>query len=66
VSFYTVFNGITITTLFYIAFAMLLYFFGSRSAVVKHDDARRRRFKSQVLNTFIWGLFLVYPQARCA
>jgi hypothetical protein len=57
-----VFNGITITTLVYISFCMALYFIGARSAVAKSDDARRRRFKSQVLNTFIWGLFLVYPQ----
>jgi hypothetical protein len=57
-----VFNGVTITMLLYIVFCMATYYFGARTRVALEDSALRRRFKTQCLNTFIWGIFLVYPQ----
>lgn len=62
VSFYTVFNGVTLSCFIYICFCALTYFVGQRSAIAKADPERRRRFKTQCLSSFIWGIFLVYPQ----
>lgn len=62
VQHYVVFNGVTITTFIYIVFCMLTYYYGARSAVALENMERRRRFKTQCLNAFIWGVFLVYPQ----
>jgi hypothetical protein len=62
VSFFTVFNGVTITMFCYIVFCMATYYFGARTRIALDDSGLRRRFKTQCLNTFIWGVFLVYPQ----
>ncbi len=48
------FNGVTICTALYILFCLAVYYFGARTKVALADAARRRRFKSQVLNAFIW------------
>ena len=62
VSFLTVFNGVTISTLIFIVFCLCAYYVGARTATARADPERRRRFKTRCLNAFIWGLFLVYPQ----
>ena len=54
VSYYTIFNGVTITTFVYIVFCMLTYYYGARTSVALEDIDRRRRFKTQCLNAFIW------------
>jgi hypothetical protein len=53
-SFYTIFNGVTITTALYIIFCSLVYVFGQRSKAAQEDAARRRRFKTRILSAFIW------------
>ena len=63
VSFYIIFNGVTITTFIYIAFCMLTYYYGARTSVALEDIDRRRRFKTQCLNAFIW---CVQGLVRCA
>ena len=50
-----VFNGVTISTLLYIVFCLLTYYLGQRTVVAKADPERRQRFKTRVLNMFIWG-----------
>ena len=62
VSFFTVFNGITLATFGYLAFVVFMYKFGQQTEALKTDPQRRRRFKSRCLSLCIWGLFLVYPQ----
>jgi hypothetical protein len=62
VSFFVVFNGVTITTFCYLVFVVVVYKAGQSTKVIKTDPQRRRRFKSRCLNLCIWGLFLVYPQ----
>jgi hypothetical protein len=59
VSFFVVFDGVTITMLLFIVFCGASYYFGARTEVAKADPERRRRFKSQAVNCLIWGLFLV-------
>jgi hypothetical protein len=62
-----VFNGVTIATLLFITFCMTTYFVGQKTAVAKNDAARRRRFKTQCLNIFIWcvlcGALLGLPRS---
>jgi hypothetical protein len=53
-SFYVIFNGVTITTLLFVIFCTATYHLGQRTTVAKNDPARRRRFKTQCLNCFIW------------
>jgi hypothetical protein len=43
-------------------FCLCVYFFGQRTEIARRDAERCARFKTQVLNCLIWGLFLVYPQ----
>jgi hypothetical protein len=64
VSFFIVFNGVTLATFLYIVFCTAVYTYGQRWKVAVDDPELRRRFKTRVLNVSIWGLFLVYPQAR--
>ena len=62
VSFYTIFNGVTIATAIYCIFCLSTYYLGARTSIAVRDVERRQRFKSRVITVFIWGLFLVYPQ----
>ena len=39
-----------------------MHFFGARTSVARNDPVRCERFQARVLNCFVWGLFLVYPQ----
>jgi hypothetical protein len=59
VSFFTIFNGVTIATAIYCIFCLTTYYMGARTAVATRDVERRQRFKSRVITVFIWGLFLV-------
>ncbi len=63
-SFYTIFNGVTIVTLLFVIFCGTVYFLGQLTEAARIDDARRRRFKTRVLSVLHWGLFLIFPQAR--
>lgn len=62
VSFYVVFDGVTVTMLLFMLFCVLTYYFGQRSPAAREDAERRRRFKTRCIQCFIWGIFLVYPQ----
>jgi hypothetical protein len=65
VSFFTIFNGVTLGFLTFVLFCGFMYWAGPRTELLKADAARRRRFKTQCLSVFIWAVFLIYPQARC-
>ena len=54
VSFYTVFNGVTISTLIFCVFCISTYHLGQKTAVAREDPERKQRFKSRCLNLFIW------------
>jgi hypothetical protein len=58
VSFYVVFNGVTIATFLYVAFCTAVFIFGQRTKAAVDDPERRRHFKTRCLNVTIWGLFL--------
>ena len=62
ISFFTVFLGVDIATLLFIVFCIGVYMGGQRMEILRNDVERRRRFKSRVLSTLVWGLFLIYPQ----
>ena len=59
VSFFTIFNGVTIATAIYCIFCLTTYYMGARTTIATRDVERRQRFKSRVITVFIWGLFLV-------
>ena len=58
VSFLTVFNGVTISTLLFLVFCAATYVLGQRTKIAREDPERRRRFKARVLSCTIWGIFL--------
>ena len=64
VSFYVVFDGTTVTLLIFFLFLLVPFYAGSRAPALRDDPARRRRFRTRVINNGIWAIFLVFPQAR--
>jgi hypothetical protein len=62
VSFLIIFNGVTLCCFIYCLFALGVYYFGQRCEAARRNAERCQRFKTQCMNVFVWGLFLVYPQ----
>jgi hypothetical protein len=54
VSYFTIYNGVTLGFFTFVCFCGFMYWYGPRTEVLKADGARRRRFKTQVLSVFIW------------
>jgi hypothetical protein len=64
VSFFVVFNGVTVTMFLYMSFCASVFLLGARAPVMQADPLRRRRFKTRVINTTIWGVLWTRLQCR--